>query len=64
MIRDLILRNRSYRRFHQDLRIERKTLEALVDAARLTPSAGNVQPLRYIFSWDEQKNSKIFQCLA
>ncbi len=64
MIRDLILRNRSYRRFHQDLRIERKTLEALVDAARLTPSAGNLQPLRYILSWDEKKNFKIFQCLA
>jgi len=63
MIRDLILKNRTYRRFYQDERIDRKTLEELVDLARLSASGANLQPLKYILSFDDQKNSLIFPCL-
>jgi hypothetical protein len=42
MLRDLVLRNRSYRRFHQDVGVEMKTLEELVDLARLSASAANL----------------------
>lgn len=64
MIKELILRNRSYRRFHQDIAISRKTLEELVDLARLCPSGANLQPLKYILSCDPRKNSLIFPHLA
>jgi nitroreductase len=35
----------------------------LVDLARLSASAANLQPLRYIISVDSKKNSQIFSCL-
>ncbi|MGB2706483.1 MAG: nitroreductase family protein, partial [Candidatus Omnitrophota bacterium] len=60
MIRDLILKNRSYRRFRQDFAISEKTLRTLVDLARLSASAANLQPLKYILSSGPQKNALIF----
>lgn len=60
MIRDLVVKNRSYRRFYQDEKIERKTLEELVDLARMSASASNNQPLKYILVCDEEKNALIF----
>ena len=64
MIRDLIIKNRSYRRFHQEVIIEYDTLRELVDLARLSASAGNLQPLRYVLSCEPKKNALIFPCLA
>ncbi len=64
MIKELVLRNRSYRRFHEDHRIEMDTLRELIDLARLSPSAANLQPLKYILSNDPHKNSLIFPNLA
>ncbi len=64
MIRDLILKNRSYRRFYQDVAVELDTLRELVDLARLSASAANMQPLRYILSCDPEKNALIFSHLA
>jgi len=64
VIKDLILKNRSYRRFYQEVSIELETLRELVDLARLSPSAGNVQPLKYILSCNPKKNALIFPHLA
>jgi nitroreductase len=64
MIADLIKKNRSFRRFYQDHVLDIETLTDLVDLARLSASAANLQPLRYILSVDSQKNSQIFSCLA
>jgi len=64
MIKDLIKRNRSYRRFYEDFVIERNTLEELVDLARLSASAANRQPLKYILSCEKNKNDLIFPTLA
>ncbi len=50
--RDLILSNRSCRRFDEGFVVERRTLEELVDLARLSASAANLQPLKYILSYD------------
>lgn len=63
MIADLIKKNRSFRRFDQDHGIAPETLTELVDLARLSASAANLQPLRYILSVDPQRNSQIFSCL-
>ena len=62
MIRDLIIENRSCRRFYQEVAIELKTLRELVDLARLSASAANRQPLKYIPTSDPQKNALIFRC--
>ncbi len=63
MLRDLILANRSYRRFHQEEPIAEAVLLQLVDLARLSASAGNLQPLKYILSTSPATNARIFPCL-
>ena len=63
-LRDLVLRNRSYRRFDESYRIERATLVELIGLARCTPSAANRQPLKYILSADQKTNDRIFPCLT
>ena len=64
MLEDLIRKNRSYRRFYQEVSIELETLRELVDLARLSASAANKQPLKYILSCDPEKNALIFPHLA
>ena len=64
MIRDLVLKNRSYRRFYQDVAIELETLRELVDLARCSASAGNRQPLKYMLSCEPEKNAVIFSRLS
>ena len=64
MIRDLVIENRTYRRFYQEVPIERETLRELVDLARFSASGGNRQPLKYILSCDPEKNALIFRCLG
>ncbi|MHC4062524.1 MAG: nitroreductase family protein [Planctomycetota bacterium] len=64
MIKDLMTRNRSYRRFFQETTIEQNTLRQLLDLARLSPSAANLQPLKYILSCEPRKNARIFSNLT
>lgn len=62
--RDLVIRNRSYRRFDEKHAVNRQTLVELVDLARRTASAGNRQPLKYFLSADPETNARIFPTLA
>jgi len=64
MIKELIKKNRSVRRFYEEYLISLETLEGLVDLARLSPSAGNLQPLKYILSNTPERNEKILSCLS
>jgi len=64
MLRDLFEKSRSYRRFYQDYTVDLSTLRDLVDLARLSPSARNLQPLKYILSADPLKNALVFPNLA
>jgi len=64
MIRDLILKSRSCRRFYENQPVAMETLRQLVDLARLSPSARNAQPLKYILSCEAEKNAKIFPTLS
>ena len=64
MLKDIILKNRSCRRYFEDYKIDKETLKELVELARLSPSAGNIQPLKYILSCDTEKNEKIFSTLT
>jgi len=60
MLRELVEKNRSYRRFDESRKIDEGTLRELVDLARLTPSSANMQPLKYIISSDPDRNGRIF----
>ncbi len=64
MLKDLVLKNRSYRRFYEDEEITRETLLELVDLARLSPSAANQQQLRYYLSNEQETNDFIFSCCS
>jgi nitroreductase len=64
MLKELVRKARSIRRFYQDQKIELETLRELVDLARLSPSARNAQPLKYILSNTSEKNRQIFPHLA
>jgi nitroreductase len=63
-LRELVIRNRSYRRFRQERSVDRETLRELVELARLSPSSANRQPLRFILSHEKEINERIFPCLA
>jgi len=64
MIEDLVLKNRSYRRFHQEEKISSEDLRELINLARLSPSGSNLQPLKFILSNEEERNKTIFKNLA
>jgi len=64
MLKDLIRTNRSTRRFHQEVAIEIHTLRELVELARLTPSAGNRQPLKFVLSCTPSTNDMVFKHLT
>lgn len=64
MLKELVAKNRSYRRFRQEVPIARETLEELVDLARLCASGMNRQPLKYMLFTDAASNAKIFSCLG
>jgi nitroreductase len=64
MLKELIRKNRSYRRFYQEEKISRETLLELLDYARLSASGGNKQPLRYALAYDKELNEKVFATLA
>lgn len=60
MLKELIVRNRSYRRFDESVKVELETLRELVELARLSASAANKQPLKYILSCEPDTNGSIF----
>lgn len=64
MLRELILANRSYRRFYEDFSVGIEILKELVDLARLSASGANKQPLKYFLSCDLEKNERIFENLG
>lgn len=63
MIKDLVRKNRSYRRFYGDKTIELSTLRELVDLARLCPSGRNLQGLKYMIFNNAEDNKKISENL-
>ncbi|MBN1966637.1 MAG: nitroreductase family protein [Anaerolineae bacterium] len=64
MLKELVTKCRSYRRFHQDAPVSEATLRELVDLARLSASGANRQPLKYMLSADPLRNALIFPSLG
>ena len=63
-LKDLILKNRSYRRFQQEVPLSMDLLQEMVEAARLSGSARNMQPLRYMLFNESVDCARIFPTLA
>jgi nitroreductase len=60
---DIILKNRSYRKFMEKQPLPENVLEELVNYARLSASSGNIQGLKFYISTDPDQNRLIFSAL-
>jgi nitroreductase len=59
-----VIRARRTIRFYEKRAVPVNDLRELVEAARLAPSGGNLQPLEYVVVHDEEVVSRIFPTLA
>lgn len=64
MLKDLLIRNRSYRRFDENARISEQQLEEWVGLTRYCASARNAQPLKYVVVRKAEKCEEVFVTLA
>ena len=64
MLKELLLKNRSYRRFVQNVRITREELAELVGLTRYCASGRNAQALKYKVVADADLCGKVFPNLA
>ena len=64
MFKDLVLRNRSYRRYDESARVSTETLRELIALARVTPSTGNTQSLRFRPVNDPEGCAGVFSTLG
>lgn len=64
MLKELIRKSRTVRRFYQDTPIGEDILRGLVDLARLSPSSANRQPLKYALSSESETNAEIFKYIG
>ena len=60
----LAARSRTFRRFDENQRVAKSTLRSLVNLARLSPSGGNLQPLKFMLLNNPRHNARVFPCLA
>lgn len=61
-IKELILKRRTIRKFKQ-IPIPQQQLLSYIDAARLAPSAANIQPLKYVAINNKEMTDKLFPLL-
>ena len=63
MLKDLVARCRSYRRFYEDEKIPAEALRELVDLARMTASTANSQALKFRICSTDEENERVFGTL-
>lgn len=64
MLYDLVLKNRSYRRFDESFEISEELLRELCALARITPSAANRQFFKFRLTPSGDECEKVFPTLA
>lgn len=64
MLKELVLKNRSYRKFYAHKLVSAEKLSSLIDLARNTPSSKNFQPLKYILVSTKTDSDKVFTTLG
>ncbi len=64
MLKDLVAKCRTYRRFYEEETISTETLRELVDLARLTASTANSQALKFRLCNTPEERAKVFETLG
>lgn len=64
MFKDLVLKNRSYRRFDQSVEIGMETLKELISLARIVPCGANAQALKFMPVCDKTKCAELFETIG
>lgn len=64
MLKDLLIRNRSYRRFDQNVRIPEEEIRGWVGLTRFCASGRNAQALKYAIICDEKRCAEVYPLLA
>ncbi|WP_340115100.1 nitroreductase family protein [Maribellus mangrovi] len=64
MIRDLIMQNRSYRRFDSAIKLNGEQIKQWIELARFSASGRNAQPLKYAVVTQAELCNKIFPNLG
>ena len=59
MVKDLIIKNRSYRGYDESYTFTEDQLKNYVDGARFVASSVNIQPLKYFIAWKKEDVDKI-----
>lgn len=62
-LKELMKRNRSYRRFDESRRVSSEELEEIVDLCRYVASGRNLQPMKYRLVATQEECSKLFPSL-
>lgn len=60
MLKDLLIKNRSIRKFDKSVRITKEDLIEMADCTRFCPSSANLQALKFKLVWEENECEKVF----
>ena len=55
MIKDIVLKNRSYRGFDESYKFTKEEMVDFVDTMRLCASSANIQPLKFYISYEHDE---------
>ena len=61
MIKEILKKNRTYRRFDNSVQITKEQVTEWIDGARYCASAKNAQPLKYIIVTDREQCAETYQ---
>lgn len=64
MLKEIVSKCRSYRRFYEDVSIPYEDLADMVDTARISASGANAQPLKYKIICDRETCARIFPTIG
>ena len=64
MFKELVIKNRSYRRFFEDVPVTEETLRELIDITRHTASTVNSQALKFRLVTSDSERETVFSNLA
>jgi nitroreductase len=62
-LKELLQKNRSFRRFVETEKIDIRVLRGIIENVRYTPSPANLQPLKFVLVNNEAINGRIFSQL-
>lgn len=64
MLKDLVLKNRSYRRFDETIKITARELTDIVSLGRIVPSTANSQAIKFMIINNPEENAAVFNTLG